>query len=198
MLKIFQQGDARAIGVSNYGVPELQEFLDAGLPLPSVNQCPFNIHRSSAQQPVRDFCKQHNILFNGYSPLGIPDITVDVPAASSLILHKYPAPMTASELDEPAVKAIAAAHGRSPAQVLLNWQYSLGIPTNPRSSDPAHMLENLNIFSFQLTPAEIQVLSTLPQDYCDLPDKWYECVPRGGMQAPQFNFSLYSNAMTKS
>lgn len=178
MVSIFNSGGALAVGVSNYNASHLQEIIDAGLPLPAVNQCPFHLHRSSAQQSLRDFCAQHNILFNGYSPLGIPDLTVDAPASSSLLLHKFPAPMTANILDEPAVQQIAQAHQRSPAQVLLQWQYSLGIATNPRTADPAHMRENLNIFDFQLTASEIQTLGSFPQDYCDLPDNWYECVPR--------------------
>jgi diketogulonate reductase-like aldo/keto reductase len=178
MLKIFNDGGARAIGVSNYNSSHLQEIIDAGMPLPAVNQCPFHPHRSSAQQALRDFCTQHRILFNSYSPLGIPDLTVDVPASASLLLHKFPAPMTANILDEPAVLKIAAAHGRTAAEVVLAWEYALGIPTNPRSMDPAHMLQNMNIFDIQLTPAEMQTMGAFPQDYCDLPDNWYECVPR--------------------
>ena len=70
MVEIYNAGGARAIGVSNYNISHLQEIVDAGLPLPSVNQCPFNIWHSADATPggLLDFCKANNITYNGYSP----------------------------------------------------------------------------------------------------------------------------------
>ena len=73
LLDLQKQGKARAVGVSNYNVEHLQEIIDAGLPLPSVNQCPYNPYLASAQADLLAKCKKHDILFNSYSPLGIPD-----------------------------------------------------------------------------------------------------------------------------
>jgi diketogulonate reductase-like aldo/keto reductase len=70
MLDIFDSGRAKAVGVSNFNITHLQEIKDAGLRLPSVNQCPFHLYRSSSQQQLRDYCKANNITFWGYSPLG--------------------------------------------------------------------------------------------------------------------------------
>ena len=70
MLDIFDSGRAKAVGVSNWNITHLQEVKDAGLRLPAVNQCPFNLYRSSSQQQLRDFCRANNITFWGYSPLG--------------------------------------------------------------------------------------------------------------------------------
>ena len=89
MLEIFKNGDARGVGVANYNATHLQEIKDAGLLMPSVNQCPFNIHRSTSQQSTIDFCNKEGILFNSYSSLGIPDLTGDHPKTSSILLHKY-------------------------------------------------------------------------------------------------------------
>lgn len=175
MVEIFQAGGAKAIGVSNYNTSHLQEIIDAGMPLPSVNQCPFHVHRSSSQMDLVHFCQSHDIAFNAYSPLGVPDLAADVAPSQSFLLHKFPAPMTASILDEPILKSIAAAHQRSPAQIIINWLWAQNIPTNPRSMNPSHMTENLNSFDFTLTPAEMQALSNMPQDYCSI-DNWYECV----------------------
>lgn len=72
---------------------------------------------------------------------------------------EYPATM----LQDPVVLAVASAHGRSAAQVMLAWQWALGIVVNPRSQNAAHMLENLGFWDIQLSAAEIQALSTRPQ-----------------------------------
>ena len=79
----------------------LQEIIDAKLPLPSVNQCPYNPHLYTAQAELLAMCKKHNIVFNSYSPLGIPDF------------HKY-------------LEPLAKKHGLSPAQILLAWQAGIG------------------------------------------------------------------------
>jgi diketogulonate reductase-like aldo/keto reductase len=88
MLEIFKNGDAKGVGVANYNVTHLQEIKDAGMMMPSVNQCPFNIHRSTSQQETIDFCNKEGILFNSYSSLGIPDLTGDHPKTSALLLHR--------------------------------------------------------------------------------------------------------------
>ena len=74
MLKIFEQKKALSVGVSNWNIADLQEIEDAGLPMPSVNQVPFNLYHSSAQQELRDYCAEKGILFHGYSGLGAPDV----------------------------------------------------------------------------------------------------------------------------
>jgi diketogulonate reductase-like aldo/keto reductase len=178
MLVLFQRGDARAVGVANYNISHLQEIIDAGLTLPAVNQCPFHLHRSSAQKELVDFCVKHNIVFNSYSPLGIPDLTGNVPKSSSLLLHKFPSPMAANILDEPTVRSMATRYGCTPAQLLLAWIYQQGIPSNPRSYNAVHMRENMDIFNISISAGDMATLGGFPQDYCDLPDNWYECIPR--------------------
>ena len=59
--------------MSNFNTEHLQEIIDAGLPLPAVNQCPFNPHLFGPQRELVAMCREHNIQFNSYSPLGIPD-----------------------------------------------------------------------------------------------------------------------------
>lgn len=163
LLQAQAAGKAKAVGVSNYNVDHLQELLDAGLPLPAVNQCPYTPHLYKAQAALVAFCKAHNIVFNAYSSLGVPD------------WHKYPPSLGAPTLLQDAqVKAIASAHGKTPAQILLNWQASQGIPFNPRTNNQVHMAENLAVFDFTLTAAELQILSSFPQNSCK-EDPWYEC-----------------------
>ena len=150
LVSIWQSGGAKSIGVSNYNSTQLQEIADAGLPMPAVVQNPFNIGHSSAEMATLTYCNAHNITFNGYSPFGVPD-------------HKtwpaYPSTM----LNDPVALAIGAAHGRTAAEVMLAWQWSLGIVVNPRSQNAAHMWDNLNYMDIELSASEIQQLASRPQ-----------------------------------
>jgi len=166
LVEIFNAGGAKAIGVSNYQITHLQEIIDASFPLPSVNQCPFHLYRSSTQQQLRDFCKSKDILWHGYSPLGVPD------------LWTYPGPkMSPAQLKDPVVISLATKYGVTPAQILLNWECALGMPTQARSQNLKHQQENLAAYNFSLTNDEINLLLEAPQDYCSLDPTWYECAP---------------------
>merc|ERR1711879_1111737 len=76
--------------------------------------------------------------------------------------------------DHPAVQKIAVRHNRTPSQVLLNWLYVQGIPTNPRSMNATHMLQNMNSFDFKLSKEEVQELLDIPDVMCEEDDR-YEC-----------------------
>ncbi len=152
LVSVWKAGGARAIGVSNFNVTHLQEIAAAGLPLPSVNQCPFYLYHAAAQADLMAYCAANGILFNGYSPFGVVD------------RRTFPPPMSPTVLEDPVAVAIAAAHGRSVAEVLLAWQAGLGMVVNPRSQNAAHMLENLAFADIQLTAAEVAQLNSRPQD----------------------------------
>jgi len=64
-------------------------------------------------------------------------------------------------VDHPAIVAVAAAHGKSPAQVLIRWNIQLGNVVIPGSSDPARIAENIDVFDFELTPAEVETINGL-------------------------------------
>lgn len=164
-VEVFNAGKARSIGVSNYNATHLQEIKDAGMPLPAINQIPFNIYRSSSWAETTNWCLRNGVVVNSYSPFGVPD------------LHVFPAAggMAATPLVDPVVQAIAAAHGRAPAEVLSNWLWRLQYPFNPRSMSAAHMAQNLASFDFQLTGHEVSQLSSRPQDWCEFDAAWYEC-----------------------
>jgi len=154
MVQVFKEGKALSIGVSNYNTTHLQEIVDAGLPLPAVNQCPFNYYHSSVQQELRDYCAAHGILFHGYSALGAPDNFVYNTAGTGL---------SYIQLADPTVLKIAQAHSVTAAQVLIQWEYALGMPQNARSQNSSHMIENLASYSFTLSQDEIQTLNSGPQ-----------------------------------
>jgi diketogulonate reductase-like aldo/keto reductase len=173
LLDIFQRGQARSIGVSNFYPEELQEIIDAGLPLPSINQCPFHLYRSSSQDEAREFCGRHQIHFNGYSPYGVPDLYTFPPGPGP--------PMAPSTLEDPRPAAVASrlGGGVTPAQVLLAWQLRVGVSLNPRSTSAQHMADGLEALALApaLTDEELVTLGSAPQVWCSLMPSNYQCAP---------------------
>lgn len=140
--EIHRSGRARAVGVSNYMVDHLQELLDQGAVVPAVNQIELHPFNYRSRSEVMDFCRAHAIAVEGYSPLA-----------------------KARRLDDPAVHAIAQAHGRTPAQVLIRWALQHRIITIPKSNDRERIRENARVFDFQLSDAEIESLDGLDEDF---------------------------------
>ncbi|XP_065187095.1 aldo-keto reductase Mvan_2161-like [Sycon ciliatum] len=150
MEKIFTDlGSAHAIGVSNYETRHLDEIvLTPGLLHPAVNQVEF--HPYWEEMDLKAYCDEHNITFNGYSPLAANDWAA--------YYHQWPR----SLLNETTLTEITAAHGRTPAQVALRHQVQLGLVINPRSQNFAHMKENNEIFDFVLSNAEMDKITNIP------------------------------------
>eukprot|EP00043_Microstomoeca_roanoka_P005898 m.58781 g.58781 ORF g.58781 m.58781 type:complete len:389 (+) comp13175_c0_seq1:94-1260(+) len=165
LVQIFNAGGARAIGVSNYNISHFQEIINAGLPLPSLTQNPYHLYRSLTQNALKAFTFTHNITFLGYSPLGVPD------------WHKFPEPqMSPTPLQDPVVLNLAKRYNKTPAQILIQWEWQMGVPVNPRSMNEQHMIENLAAYDFILEPADVEQLLSRPQDYCTVDPDFYECV----------------------
>jgi 2,5-diketo-D-gluconate reductase A len=124
-------GSTRAIGVSNFKIAHLERLLAETSIVPALNQV--ELHPVFQQKELRAFQDQHGIKAEAWAPLG---------------QGRYP-------LDSiPAVNAAAAAHGKSPAQVMLRWHLQEGIIAIPKANRPEHMQANFDIFDFELTPAE--------------------------------------------
>lgn len=152
LVELQAAGTIKAIGVSNFHVAELSEFLAAGAPLPSVNQLHHNIY-GRADPATLAFCQAHKIHVQSYSPLGVPDH----------VAFKPPCAKTPTE--DPVVLAVAAAHGMTPAQVLLAHQWAEGISSNPRTMDAVHMIEDMSAAGMAdlLTADELAQLDARPQ-----------------------------------
>lgn len=153
MVKAWKLGFARAIGVSNFNTTHMDDIKAAGLPMPSVNQSPFSpIHGPTHKGctpgtteetcgELLDYCKTNKIVYNSYSPFGGP--------------HDVKQLLSDNRLEK-----IAQAHRVSTAQVVLNWMWNLGIPTNPEATNVTYQEENLHYFSFNLTQSEMTILNT--------------------------------------
>ena len=142
---LLADGKVRAIGVSNFMVDHLHALLDATTVVPAVNQ--LEIHPYFQQREVQEFDRDHGILNQAWSPIG--GITF------------YRDSGHASALEDPVIGSIAAAHRKSPAQVMLRWGLQQGRSVIPKSTRPARIAENLDVFDFDLTPAELATIDTL-------------------------------------
>jgi diketogulonate reductase-like aldo/keto reductase len=180
MLVLFKLGLARSIGVSNYNITHLQEIIDAGLPLPSVNQVSFNQYNyRTGRADLLAFCQKNNIQLVAYSPLGVPDV------------HEFPTGdrsekltgMSATLLQDPVIISLAKDYNRTQAQLILRWIHQLGVASNPRSMNETHMIENLDILSnpFTINDNDMARIANLAQDTCDVDPDWYACVGNGNL-----------------
>eukprot|EP01062_Namystynia_karyoxenos_P008790 TRINITY_DN13102_c0_g1_i1.p1 TRINITY_DN13102_c0_g1~~TRINITY_DN13102_c0_g1_i1.p1 ORF type:complete len:439 (+),score=82.47 TRINITY_DN13102_c0_g1_i1:141-1319(+) len=185
MVELWTENKTRAIGVSNFNSEMLQEFERAGMPLPALNQCPFNPYRGvSTYTRMLPLMRQRGILLAGYSPLGVPDLAVSGKSGGGAKLqHGFPPPMAPTLLQDPVVLRIAARLGRTAAQVVVNWQWAVhGVPLNPRTENATHMRENLDALEFTLSAEDVKAINDLPQDWCSEDSEWYECA--GNQTAP--------------
>jgi 2,5-diketo-D-gluconate reductase A len=131
-----EAGLIRSWGVSNFKPAHLQRVLEAGL-VPSVNQ--IHCQPTDAQWDVQEANTAAGVLTAAYTPIG---------RGSEL-------------LDRPEITSIAARLGRTPAQVVLRWHVQQGRIAIPKSADPQRQRENLEVFSFELTPEEMAALGGL-------------------------------------
>jgi diketogulonate reductase-like aldo/keto reductase len=137
LVALKEQGIARSVGVSNFTAPLLAEIIaDTGV-TPVLNQ--IELHPLFIQEQMRAGHARLGILTQSWSPLG-----------------KRNAPYAT-----PAVADAAAAHGVSPAQVVLRWQVQLGNIPVPKSATPERQAANLDVFGFELTDAEMTAISAL-------------------------------------
>jgi diketogulonate reductase-like aldo/keto reductase len=143
--KLLADGKVRAIGVSNFMVDHLTRLLDTATVVPAVNQ--IEVHPYFAQREVQDLGKQHGILAQAWSPIG--GITF------------YRDSEHTSTLQDPAIGEIAKAHGKSPAQVMLRWHLQQGRQVIPKSTKPARIAENFDVFDFDLTGEQLAAIDAL-------------------------------------
>jgi diketogulonate reductase-like aldo/keto reductase len=142
---LLADGKVRAIGVSNFMVDHLRVLLDATNVVPAVNQ--LEIHPFFQQREVQDFGAERGVVNQAWSPIG--GITF------------YRDSGHTSALEDPAITGIAEAHGKSPAQVMLRWGLQQGRSVIPKSTKPGRIRENLDVFDFELTDADLAELDAL-------------------------------------
>ena len=130
------QGRIRSIGVSNFEPEHLRILVDGTGIVPAVNQ--IELHPLLQQQELREVHAQLGIATEAWSPLG-----------------------QGSLLGNPTVTAVADAHGKTPAQVLIRWHIQLGNIVIPKSVTPERIVSNFDVFDFELTEQDMASVSSL-------------------------------------
>jgi 2,5-diketo-D-gluconate reductase A len=136
LVEVRKAGLVRAIGVSNFKPAHLQRLFDEGL-VPQVNQIHLDpYHRRDDLVALH---QAKGIVTESWSPVG----------------------RAGTILSDPSILAIASEHGRTVGQIILRWHVEHGLVPAPKSSDPLRQAQNLDIFSFKLSPEQMKVLDSL-------------------------------------
>ena len=138
MEEIYQSGRAKAIGVSNFLVHHLEDILRDSQIVPSVNQVEF--HPFLVQPELLRFCQSHKIQVEAWSPLMDGKIT-----------------------NEQVVQKLAEKYHKTPAQIALRWDLQHEVVTIPKSTHSNRIAENSQIFDFELSRADMNVLDALDE-----------------------------------
>jgi 2,5-diketo-D-gluconate reductase A len=136
MEETYRSGRARAIGVSNFEPHRLRRLLDEGTVVPAADQ--IEIHPYRAQDDLRAFDAEHDIVTEAWSPLAQGRV-----------------------LDDPVIVSIAGRLGRTPAQVTLRWHIQRGDVVFPKSVTPRRIRENIDIFDFELPEPDMPEITAL-------------------------------------
>ena len=136
MLKLREDGLAKSVGVCNFSAEDLSNVIELSYVAPAVNQ--IELHPLLNQSALRVANAEHDIVTEAYGPLGVGRL-----------------------LDNPTVTSIAGEYGKSPAQVLIRWSLQLGNVVIPRSATPARIVENADVFGFELAAEHMDALNGL-------------------------------------
>jgi diketogulonate reductase-like aldo/keto reductase len=137
MIDLREEGLIRSIGVCNFTQAYLSRIIEETGVVPAVNQ--IELHPHFPQAAMRAFHAEQGIQTQSWSPLA----------------HQR------SLLDDPVVTDVAQAHGVTPSQVVLRWHVQLGSIPIPKSASASRQKQNLDVFGFELTVAEVEAISSL-------------------------------------
>ncbi|WP_029432540.1 aldo/keto reductase [Blastococcus sp. URHD0036] len=143
--ELLADGAVRAIGVSNFMPEHLTRLLAETSVVPAVNQIEVHPYFRQSELLARD--AEHGILSQAWSPIG--GITF------------YRDGSHGSTLQDTTIGEIAAAHGRTPAQVMLRWHLQQGRQVIPKSVTPSRIAENADVFGFELTGDQLAAIDAL-------------------------------------
>ncbi|MFW6289365.1 MAG: aldo/keto reductase [Mariniphaga sp.] len=139
MEELYEKKKIRAIGVSNFLVHHLEEFLPECKVIPAVNQVEF--HPELIQPDLLKYCQNKNIQLEAWSPI-----------------------MKGRVVDIPVMQALAAKYGKTPVQIVLRWDIQKGVITIPKSVTPERIISNADIFDFELSEEDMAKIDRLDKN----------------------------------
>jgi len=147
------EGKTRAIGVSNFCVPCLECIAKVSTTIPQVNQLQFHAGMAGGADPkgLLSYCMSRGIQVQAYSPLG--------------------GEQASAVLGSPVLQAVADAHNKSTAQVALQWVIKLGYSLTTATYSQAHMIDDMDLFGWEMTLDEIASVTKVGEMAPDDPTK---------------------------
>ncbi len=139
---LYEEGRCRAIGVSNYMVRHLEEVLEQCKVVPAVNQFEMHPFIYLYRSEVIELCRESGICVECFSPL-----------------------TKGARLSDPGLLATANEYGRSAAQILIKWGLQKGFVTIPKSANSERIIENANVFDFEISVEDVEHLDRLNENY---------------------------------
>jgi len=137
--RLLEEGRTRSIGVSNYGVGHIEEMKAyATVWPPHVNQ--IELHPWCQQRVIDEYCKNHGIIVEAYSPL----------------VRNYKA-------NDPTLVGVAQRYEKTTAQILIRYSLQKGWVPLPKSDDPSRIAANADVYGFEIDPDDMSVLDSLDQ-----------------------------------
>jgi 2,5-diketo-D-gluconate reductase A len=153
---LLADGRARAIGVSNFMPHHLKQLVAETDVVPAVNQV--ELHPYFSQPDVQAANAEHGILTQAWSPIG------------GITFYPGWGEDRKNVMEDPTIAAIGAAHGKTPAQVMLRWHLQQGRSAIPKSTNPGRIAENFGVFDFELSMGELAAIDALDTGMRNGPD----------------------------
>jgi len=139
MEELHNQGKIKAIGVSNFLVHHLEEFLPECKVTPAVNQVEF--HPELIQPELLGYCKKKTIQLEAWSPI-----------------------MKGKVLNVPLLQELGEKYNKTPVQVTLRWEIQKGVVTIPKSVTPKRIVANADIFDFEISDEDMKKIDDLDKN----------------------------------
>ncbi len=134
--KLYKEGHVKAIGVSNFTIKQLETLIEGAEIVPMVNQIEF--HPQLVQNDLKEFCQKHNIQLEAWSPL-----------------------MRGKVFEIPLLQELSVKYKKTISQIVLRWDLQIGVVTIPKSTTPARIKENSDIFDFELSKEDVHKINAL-------------------------------------
>lgn len=150
MEELVAEGFVKSIGVSNFNVTQLQDVLDHCKIKPVNNQIELNPYLQC--EKLIAFCQKNDIVVSAYGPIGAGAQSTTKPDLPILLEH-------------PTISKLAEKYSKTPAQICLRWGIQKNVVMLPKSVTPSRILQNIQVFDFELTSEEMAELKSIDQNY---------------------------------
>lgn len=171
MEDVLKDGLVRSIGISNFNSEQVTRVLNNSSVKPVTNQV--ESHPYLAQKQLLEFCLEKDIPLTAYSPLGNPGSAYNTN------------PNKKNILDDAVVAKLATKYKKTAGQILIKFQAQRGVIVIPKSVKRNRIIENIQIFDFELTSDEISELESLNYGYRSCPgDPGAELLPHYPFHIP--------------